>query len=267
MGEVDPVVEAVHRVVHRVLRIGPRKAGEHDLARVGLAVAVDVLEVDQVGRARHEDALLVAHHAARQPQVVGKERARDRRGRRRWCPRAASRGRSGSRRADSPASRRPRSGRPRRCPWPRGSARRARSRPAPPGSRARSGSSPSTVRRDKEDRPGRTGRRARGRPRGRPARRRCAPRLHRVRTTRLYPKRGRAVELSTEGTEGTGGNGENSLTQRNGATEQLRTILWALLRYSVTSFLLWIFLLRFLRFLRFLRLSADATSGFVDRDS
>ena len=45
-------------------------------AHVGAAVAVRVLEVEEVGRGRDEDALLPAHHARRQRQAVGEDPAR-----------------------------------------------------------------------------------------------------------------------------------------------------------------------------------------------
>ncbi len=73
--EVHPVVEAVDRVVHRVLRVGLREAGDHHFAMFGAPVAVAVGEEQQVGRARDEDAVLPAHHAARQDEPVGEDGA------------------------------------------------------------------------------------------------------------------------------------------------------------------------------------------------
>ena len=87
--QVDPVVEPVQGPVHHVLRVGDREAGDDDRAHVGASVTVRVLEVQEVGRSRDEDALLPAHDARRERQAVGEDAAACRSGRRRPCPRAA----------------------------------------------------------------------------------------------------------------------------------------------------------------------------------
>ena len=73
--EVDPVVGAEDRRVHGVLRVREREPGQHHVPHVRPAVVVGVFEVEQVGRGRHEDALLPAHDAGRQHEAVGEDTA------------------------------------------------------------------------------------------------------------------------------------------------------------------------------------------------
>ena len=75
MRQVDPVVESVNGIVHRVLRIGHGESGEHDAANVGLAIAIGIFEVQQVRRVGDQDALLPAHHAGGHGELIGKDSA------------------------------------------------------------------------------------------------------------------------------------------------------------------------------------------------
>src|SRR3954447_4633082 len=48
VGQVYPVIEAIDGVVDRVLRVGECKPGQNDFAYIGNAVAVCVLQIQQV---------------------------------------------------------------------------------------------------------------------------------------------------------------------------------------------------------------------------
>jgi hypothetical protein len=74
-GEVDPVVEAVDRRVHGVLRVREGEAREELRTRVRPAVVVRVLEVEHVGGRGDDDALLPAHHSSGQDEPVREDRA------------------------------------------------------------------------------------------------------------------------------------------------------------------------------------------------
>jgi hypothetical protein len=73
--EVDPVVEAVERRVDPMLRVRHRKARDQHLAVIGLAVAVSILEIEDVGSGCDDDAAPPAHDAGRQHQPIGEHGA------------------------------------------------------------------------------------------------------------------------------------------------------------------------------------------------
>ncbi len=66
VGPVDPAVEAELEAVDPVLLVALGEPGEEDLAMVGLAVAVAVLGVEDVGRAGDEHAVAPGHDAGRE---------------------------------------------------------------------------------------------------------------------------------------------------------------------------------------------------------
>ena len=70
VGAVDPAVEAELEAVDPVLLVPLAEAREEDLAVVGLAVAVAVLGVEDVGRAGDEHAVAPGHDAGRERQAV-----------------------------------------------------------------------------------------------------------------------------------------------------------------------------------------------------
>jgi hypothetical protein len=70
VGAVDPAVEAELESIDPVLLVPLDEAREEDLAAVGLAVAVAVLGVEDVGGAGDDDAIPPGNHAGRESQPV-----------------------------------------------------------------------------------------------------------------------------------------------------------------------------------------------------
>ena len=75
IGAVDPVVEAITQAVEPVLGIALAEPGQDDGADVGAAVSVGISEVEDVGRGRDQDASPPGHHAGREREAVGEDRA------------------------------------------------------------------------------------------------------------------------------------------------------------------------------------------------
>jgi hypothetical protein len=73
--EVNPVVQAVQRRVHAVLRVRAREACEDLALEVRLAVAVRVLEIEDIRRVGDDNPALPPHEARGQTETVGKNRA------------------------------------------------------------------------------------------------------------------------------------------------------------------------------------------------
>ncbi len=72
-GAVDPVVGSPLEVVHHGLDVVLAEPGEDPGVDVGLAVAVGVLEVPDVGRGRDEDAPLPGDDAGRPGELLGED--------------------------------------------------------------------------------------------------------------------------------------------------------------------------------------------------
>ena len=72
MRAVDPAVESPLEPVDAMLRIALDESVIEHFAFVGLAVAVGVLGVENVGSARDQNAIAPRHHAIRKAQVVEK---------------------------------------------------------------------------------------------------------------------------------------------------------------------------------------------------
>src|SRR5262249_26044824 len=70
VGDVDPVVEAPRQRVDAVLLVALDKAAVEDNLPVGLAVAVGVLGVENLGGAGHDDALAPRHNAGWKADLV-----------------------------------------------------------------------------------------------------------------------------------------------------------------------------------------------------
>src|SRR5687767_2465309 len=75
VGEINPVVEAIHGTIHRVLRISKREPSQDNLAHIGTAIAVGVLKIEQVRGVCNQDAFSPAHHSSRQNQLVSEHGA------------------------------------------------------------------------------------------------------------------------------------------------------------------------------------------------
>src|SRR5690606_21677772 len=69
----DLVVEAVAQVARRAMRIGARPAVRENRAPVGLAVAVGVLEKEDLRRLRDDDAAAYQHQAGGEVQPVSED--------------------------------------------------------------------------------------------------------------------------------------------------------------------------------------------------
>ena len=74
VGPVDPAVEAELEAVEPVLLVALGEPGEEDLAMVGLAVAVAILGVEDVGRRGDEHAVPPGHEAGGKRQAVEERR-------------------------------------------------------------------------------------------------------------------------------------------------------------------------------------------------
>ncbi len=78
--DVDRLVHVEHPIgpaaqgVEQVVRVFGAEPAQHHLAEVGLAIAVGVLEVQQLGRVGDIDATVSRQHTGRDQQVVGKHR-------------------------------------------------------------------------------------------------------------------------------------------------------------------------------------------------
>ena len=79
LGAVNAVVQAPRQAVHERLAVEPvalvAEAGEHDLPEVGHAVAVPILQVDEVGLETDVDAAVIGDHGRGIAQLVREDAA------------------------------------------------------------------------------------------------------------------------------------------------------------------------------------------------
>ena len=73
VGQVDPVVQPVHRRGHGVLGIRERESSEQPPPLVSPAVAVVVRQEQDIWSVSHDHAMLPRHHSRRHGQPVGEQ--------------------------------------------------------------------------------------------------------------------------------------------------------------------------------------------------
>ena len=71
---VEPIVESPPQAVHAGLSVVRFESGKQHLARLGLAVAVGVFEVDDVGRVANDGAFLPDEHVGGKLQAIAEGR-------------------------------------------------------------------------------------------------------------------------------------------------------------------------------------------------
>ena len=69
----DPVVESPSQVARTGVRVADAPAGEQDLAHVGLAVAVGILQEQRVGRLEDDDATVRTQQAGGDVETLGED--------------------------------------------------------------------------------------------------------------------------------------------------------------------------------------------------